>query len=452
MLSNYVSEKQDPHAWSLWFKRKRGVGRMSSRGFTVMAASAVVGLLLASCSSADGDDVVEIDFYYPIQVGGPLQDAIDGYVEQFESENTDIKVTPVYSGNYEQTLASVQSAAQAGKSPAVTVLQPVHTRTLDDMGLIKPIGNIVDDDEWFGSFDEAFMLNSVLDDKTVASIPFQRSTNVMYWNKEMFERAGLDPDSPPETWDEMVDIGHKLMDDGGAKWGIQIRSSADSVWPLQAMAIQNDVLLDSDDGTETFYDDPGVVKALENWAGLADEGVSPPGVIDFATTPLDFASETVGIIWTTTGQLTNVRNNADFEFGVGPLPAQKRRGAPTGGGNLFLMDGVSEAEEEAAVKLIRFLSSPEIQSDWTVASGYVAPLEEAWELEPLKSYIEDFPQAGVAREQLEYAERELATYHAQEIGQLGSTAVQEAVSGERTPEEALKHAQEQADEILEEYR
>lgn len=424
----------------------------SRRVVSAVASLAAAGLVLSACSSSGDSDTVEIDFYYPIQVGGSLQSAIDGYIEQFEAENSHIKVTPVYSGNYEQTLASVQSAAQAGKAPAVTVLQPVHTRSLEEMDLITPIGEIVEDDEWFGMFDEAFMLNSVLDDGTVASIPFQRSTNVMYWNKEMFERAGLDPESPPETWDEMVEIGHLLMSEGGADWGIQIRSSADSVWPLQAMAIQNGVVLDSADGTETYYDDPGVIKALENWVGLAEEGVSPPGVIDFATTPLDFAGESVGIIWTTTGQLTNVRNNADFDFGVAPLPAQERRGAPTGGGNLFMMNGISEEEQDAAISLIRFLSSPEIQADWTVTSGYVAPLEKAWELEPLLTYAEEFPQAKVAREQLSDVEKELSTHHALEIGQLGSTAVQEAMTGERTPEEALKHAQEQADAILEEYR
>lgn len=428
----------------------------SGRGLKLTAGLAVAGLALSACGeSADGaagEESVEIDFYYPIQVGGPLESVMDGYIEEFNEQNEGITVTPVYSGNYEQTLASVQSAAQAGNAPALSVLQTVHLRTLHQQEIIEPIGEIVDDQEWFSSFDEAFMVNSVLDDGTVGAVPFQRSTPVMYWNKELFEEAGLDPDTAPETWDEMVEFGQQVQDETAADWGVQIYSSDDSVWLLQAMAIQNGVVLDNAEGTQTYYDAPGVVTALENWVDLGEQGVGPGGVVDMSNTPLDFASENIGIIWATTGQLTNIADNSDFNFGVAPLPAQEQPGAPTGGGNLYVSADLPQAEQEAAVELARFLSSPEIQADWTVASGYVAPLQEAWELEPLASHVEDFPQAQIAREQLPDAERELSTYHALEVGTFGSSAVQAAMDGEGSPQEVLERAQEQADNVLDEFR
>lgn len=426
------------------------------RRLRLAAGLTAVGLALSACGdSADGAsdaESVEIDFYYPIQVGGPLESVMDGYIEEFNQQHENITVTPVYSGNYEQTLASVQSATQAGNAPALTVLQTVHLRTLHQQGIVEPIGEIVDDEEWFSSFDEAFMVNSVLDDGTVGSIPFQRSTPVMYWNKELFEEAGLDPETAPSTWDEMVEFGKQIQDETDADWGVQIYSSDDSVWLLQAMAIQNGVILDNEDGTETYYDEPGVVTALENWVDLSKQGVGPGGVVDMSNTPLDFASENIGIIWATTGQLTNISESSDFDFGVAPLPAQEQPGAPTGGGNLYVAAELPEAEEKAAIELARFLSSPEIQADWTVASGYVSSLQEAWEIEPLASHVADFPQAAVAREQLPNAERELSTYHALEVGTFGSSAVQAAMDGEGEPQELLERAQEQADGVLKEFR
>ncbi|GAA1825563.1 ABC transporter substrate-binding protein [Nesterenkonia flava] len=424
------------------------------RSFKTLAGLTAAGLLLSACGSDNGgdSDVVEIDFYYPIEVGGPLESVIDGYIEQFHEEHENIRVTPVYSGSYEQTMAAVQSANQAGNTPAVTVLGSNNLLSLDHLGLITPIEEIVDDEEWFGSFYEAFMGDSTLPDGTVASIPFQRSTIVMYWNKELFEEAGLDPETPPATWDEMVEFGHQLVDEGGAQWGVQMPSTAWGVWILEAMAIQNGTMLwDPETGTDVRFDDPATVTALQNWVELQEEGLESPGTVDWGTLPTEFANGTTGIIWTTTGQLTNISSNADFDFGVAPLPAQEQPGSPTGGGNLYIMDGISEEEQEAAVELVRFLSSPEIQSDWGVESGYVAALEEAWEIDPLASYAEEFPPVAAARDQLEVAEPEFGVYNRQEVFDVMANAI-EAVMGGADVESTLQEAQQQADSILEEYR
>ncbi|GAA1825536.1 ABC transporter substrate-binding protein [Nesterenkonia flava] len=424
-----------------------------ARGKTA-AGLAAAALLLTSCGGeAEADDVIEIDFYYPINVGGPLESVVDGFIEQFHEEHEDIRVTPVYSGDYDQTLSSVQAATQAGNPPALTVLLSTDLLTLDDQNLITPIGEIVDDEEWFGSFYDGFMANSVLPDGTVGAIPFQRSTIVMYWNKELFEEAGLDPENPPATWDEMVEYAEQIQAQSSAQWGVQIPSTGTGGgWLFEAMAIQNGVVLwDPETGTDVNLDEPGAVTAMENWLQLQELGLEPEGLVDWGTLPNEFASGGTGMIWTTTGQLTNIRDNADFDFGVAPLPAQQQPGSPTGGGNLYVMEGISAEEQEAAVELARFLSSPEIQAEWTVASGYVAPLEEAWETEPLASYVEEFPEAMVAREQLPVAEPELGTFRRQEIIDIVSNAVGSVLNG-ADPEGTLQQAQEQADAVLEEYR
>ena len=115
------------------------------------------------------------------------------------------------------------------------------------------------------------------------------------------------------------------------------------------------------------------------------------------------------------------------------------------------MEGISEEEQEAAVELARYLSSPEIQTDWGVESGYVAPMDEAWEMEPLAGHVEEFPQAGVARDQLDVAEPEFGTYRRQEVFDVMANAIEDVMGGADV-QESLDQAQEQADQILEEYR
>ncbi len=417
-----------------------------------VAGVSALGLLLAACGSESSDGTVEIDFYYPIAVGGPLESVMNDYIDRFEEANENIRVTPVYSGDYDQTLASVQSASQAGNQPALSVLLSTDLLTLHDADLITPVSEIVDDDEWFGSFEEAFMVNSRLADGSVAAIPFQRSTVVMYWNKDIFEEAGLDPEVAPESWDEMVEFGQQAQDEGAADWGVQIPSTGHAIWMLEGMAIQNGVILDDESGTQTYFNEPGAVTALENWVALKDEGLEPSGLVDWGTLPNEFTSGNTAMVWTTTGQLTNIRENADFDFGVAPLPTQEQPGSPTGGGNLYVMNGASDEEQEAAVELARFLSSPEIQSEWTVASGYVAPLAEAWEIEPLASYAQEFPQAAVARDQLPVAEKEFSTYRRQEVGDFMTQAIQTALDGGGDVQQLLDNAQQQADSVLDEYR
>jgi hypothetical protein len=86
-------------------------------------------------------------------------------------------------------------------------------------------------------------------------------------------------------------------------------------------------------GTETYYDKPAVIEAVQYWVDLTSKyKAHPEGIVEWGTTPKDFFERKVAMMWTTTGNLTNVRSNAKFDFGVAMLPANKRRGSPTGGG------------------------------------------------------------------------------------------------------------------------
>ncbi len=163
------------------------------------------------------------------------------------------------------------------------------------------------------------------------------------------------------------------------QWGVQIPSSGFPYWLFQGLVTENGVNLMNAAGTEVYYDKPEVVAALQYWVDLVNKyKVHPPGIVEWGTTPKDFFERKVAMMWTTTGNLTNVRKNAKFDFGVAMLPAKKRRGSPTGGGNFYLFKKSTPAQREAAFKFIKWVTQPERAAQWGIDTGYVAVRPDAW--------------------------------------------------------------------------
>ena len=409
-------------------------------------------------SGAQAQAPTEISFFYPVAVGGPITKLIDEYAADFAKENPGIKVTPIYAGSYQDTIVKALTANKAGNPPVTSVLLSTDMFTLIDEDAIVPIDNFVksaDDRAWLAGFYKAFMLNSQSGGKTWG-IPFQRSTIVLYYNKELFKAAGLDPNKPPATWAEMAEAAKKLtVKDASGKvtqHGVQIPSSGFPYWLFQGLAIQNGVAMANDTGNAVKFDDPGVIEALQYWVDLARSGVHPSGIVEWGTTPKDFFEKKVAMMWTTTGNLTNVRSNAKFDFGVAMLPAAKRRGSPTGGGNFYIFKKATPAQQEAAFKFAKWITQPERAAKWSMDTGYVAVSEAAYNTAALKKYGTDFPPALVARDQLPFALAEFSTHDNQRVTKALNDGLQAALTGTKTAALAMKDAQGEADRILRSYK
>jgi len=160
----------------------------------------------------------------------------------------------------------------------------------------------------------------------------------------------------------------------------------------------------------------------------------------------------VAMMWTTTGNLTNVRNNAKFDFGVAMLPANKQRGSPTGGGNFYIFKKSTPAQREAAFKFIKWVTAPQRAAQWGIDTGYVAVRADAWDTPVMKKYGGDFPPAAVARDQLPYAKAELSTHDNQRVTKALNDGLQAALTGTKAPDQAMKDAQREAERILRAYR
>jgi sn-glycerol 3-phosphate transport system substrate-binding protein len=426
------------------------------RAFIILAA-----VLQFACPgmATHAEAAVNLTMYYPVAVGGPVTKTIDGMIAEFERSNPDIKVKAVYAGNYDDTRIKAFAALKAGQPVQLSVLFSIDVFELMEQDAIIPFDEILkssDDKKWMTSFYPSLMENSRVKGKTWG-IPFQRSTIVMYYNKDAFREAGLDPSKPPATWDEMTSMAKKLVkkDASGnvTRWGVQIPSTGYPYWMFQALAMQNGETLMNANGNKTSFDKPAVIDALQYWRDLAvKHQVMPSGTTDWGTLRQKFVEGATAMMWHTTGNLTAVRSEAKFDFGVAMLPAAKRRGSPTGGGNFYIFKKTTPAEREASLKFIKFMTSPEMTARWSIATGYVGTRSDAYETATLEKYVADFPAAAVARDQLKYATAEFSTYENARVKKFLDDAIQNVLTGGKNAGDALKGAQDQAERILRNYR
>lgn len=392
----------------------------------------------------------ELTMYYPIAVGGALTEVVDGIVADFEAANPDISVNAIYSGNYDDTRVRALSAINSGEPAQLAVMFSIDAYDLIEQDLIVPFDDLVSDKAWLDSFYPALMANGKIEGKTWG-IPFQRSTIVAYYNKDLFRAAGLDPEAPPASWDDLISAGKALTKDG--TYGLMIPSTGYPYWMFQALAIQNGKEVMSDDGLTTYFDDQSVVDTLDFWKSLSSEhGIMPTGTVEWGTLRQAFLEGQTAMMWHSTGNLTAVKKNASFDFGVAELPANVRKGSPTGGGNFYVFKDTSDEEKAAALKLIEFMTSPEQAATWSIATGYMGVSPAAYETDALKAYTEEFPPALVARNQLENAVAEFSTFETARVRDGLNNAIQSALTGSKSSEDALSEAQSAADRLLKAYR
>ncbi len=405
--------------------------------------------------------VIEMDMYFPVSVGGGPDVLISKLCDEFHNENPAIKVNPVYAGTYAETRTKVQAAIKSGNTPAIALMFSIDLHSLRSMDILYDYDRFCATDEekkWLSGFYDGFMQNSRSGGKTYG-IPWQRSTIILYYNKDAYKEASLDPEAPPATWTDLKAYAKKLtkVENGTTtRYGIQIPSdkAGYAYWMLQTFCNQqNGFNLMNEAGNGVFFDDPRTIKGLNFWKSLSDDGSQPAGTSAWKTTPTDFIEQKAAMIYHTTGNLTNIRKNAKFDFGTAMLPADESRGSPTGGGNFYLFKGVPEEETQVAFKFIKWMTDdPNRVAQWSIDTGYVATRPEAYDTELLKNYTRDFPQALTARDQLEYGHAEFSVFDQGNVQDALDTAIEAVMTGQMSAADAMKQAQAKANEILSQYR
>ena len=423
--------------------------------------AAAEGGSAAEGGQAAEDEKIELTFFYPIGVGGALATLIENLATEFTKENPNIVLNPVFAGNSTETMTKTVSALQGGTPPDFAILPNPELYSLLDMDAVIPLDDFIAKDggqEYIDDFIPAFMKNSYYDGKTY-SIPFQRSTIIMYYNKDQFKEAGLDPEKPPTNWDELREYAKKLTvtDASGnvSRWGVMI--PMDDPFMFYGFCRQNSSdpqsQIMAEDGKSVYFDTPENAEALQYLVDLAQvDKVMPEGSIKWGDGPSNFMAGATSITFTSSGSLTNILDNTDFEVGTAFLPAGMQYGSATGGANLYIFKDIDEKKQEAAWKFIRWITEPERAAQWSIDTGYVATRKSSYDTDRMKEYLAKVPQAATAKDQLDYACSELRVHNNQRVLQALKQGVDAAMTGAMTPEEAMKQAQAEAEALLESYQ
>ncbi|MCY4146929.1 MAG: ABC transporter substrate-binding protein [Chloroflexi bacterium] len=421
-------------------------------------------LLSLFVGAAYAQDDIVIDFYFPSATANDAEGIFQGYADRFAEENPGIRINPVFTGSYTDTRNTILTELQGGGAgPDVAVMLSIDLYSFAEEGYIAPAQAFIDSMEngeaYASDFFPALMSNGVDEDGNIWSIPFQRSTPILYYNADLLAEAGYD--SPPANNAELVEIAQALTT--SERHGLLVPVAGGfPIWMYQSFAIAFGRNIVDDDPTAVYFNTPEAVAAVEFLRSLGAElGVGPAGGAAWGDTPVAFLAGQAAMIYHTTGNLTRILNGADFEVGVWYLPSGPAGedgagyGAPTGGGNLYIFDdgSKSQAELDAIWKWVTFLSSPAIQADWGATTGYIAANASAWEAEPLASLALEHPQYLVARDQLQHAGKEFSSYATITIQGIINGTLESILTGEsEDAQAAMDAAQAQIDGILADYR
>jgi sn-glycerol 3-phosphate transport system substrate-binding protein len=417
----------------------------------VLLILVAVGVLISVVSAADP---IILRFYYPVGVAGPHARYMAEFADDFNKAHPNIIVEPIYSGSYVETMQRALTASRAGNPPDVAMITTADMWTARDEGIIIPLTSFAEaegGEDFLGLFFESFINDCTIGEELYA-LPFQKSTPIFYYNKDMFREAGLDPEKPPTNWDELLEYSRKLVvreNSTTVRWGVQIPVDG---WLLAAFIFQNGGLVNNSEGTMTYFDSEETIGALEFMRQLVAEGLMPSRRL-FGDSSADFVAGNTAMMYNSTGSLAFVRDSATFDWDAAFLPENVERAVPTGGAQFVIMSGVPEARQEAAWTFVKWMTDAEQVARWSRLTGFVAPRIDAFDLPEMKEYTAEFPLALLARDQLEFAAGDVPqTHSARHVFQLMTDAMEAALAGRMSPSAALTEAQQEAERILRRFR
>lgn len=398
----------------------------------------------------DPNKKIIIRFYFPVGVAGPLANAMNEISKDYSKINENVTIEPIYSGGYAETMQRTLTASKAGNPPDIALLTSADVWTGVDEGILTSLEPFIEaegGESFLANYFPGFLEDGVVSGEYYA-FPYQKSTPMFYYNKDMFREAGLDPERAPETWAELMEAAKKLAIKG-ERWGIEIPVDQ---WMFSAFIMQNGGSINNEDGTKTYFDTPEAIGAGKYLLSLVEAGVMPAKRL-YGDSSADFVAQKTAMMYNSTGSLTFVKNSASFDWGVGYLPKEKKRVVSTGGGQFVIIKGIPEERQKAAWDFIKWMAQPEQAARWSRESGYVAVHKKSFDVPEMKEYIKEFPYAVTARDQLQFAVGEPPkTHSARQISKLTSDAIEGILGGKMSPEEAMANLQAESDRILSPYR
>lgn len=407
--------------------------------------------VLAGCSSEaeQQNGPVEVEFWYSL--GGELGQVIQDQVKQFNESQNEVKVKAVFQGDYYENHQKLLTSIAAKNAPDVSMIEIASIASFASNGVLEDLTPFVEgkDGTDVNDYVKGLMGNSYYDGKLVA-IPFNRSTPLLYVNKDMLKQAGLNPEGP-KTWEELRQYAQTLTQQNGdqvTSWGF---STPIDIWFYEGLVFQNGGRILSEDGKKPMFQQTEAVEPVKFWQQMIYQDKTmkmPPGekynAWDVAKS--DFINQKVAMIFTSTGDLKYLSDQAKFEVGAAFMPKQKEYGVPTGGTNLVML--ASSEKKEAAWKFIKWMTEKEQTIQFSQKTGYMPVRQSAISSDEMKAYYEQNPNFKVAVDQLQYAQPRPISPAYKELQETIMKEIQRAIVNNEDPQTALNEAAKKAESVL----
>lgn len=452
--------------------RRRAAAAGRRRRLTV-AALAAIALTAAACGSStpsgpgsqvpssnaldQAKGVTTITFWHSMD--GANGEALTALVNKFNAANQGkIQVKAVYQGKYDDTITKYKAAVQAKQTPSLIQIYDIGTRFMIDSKQTVPIQKFIDRDKYNVADLQPNITGYYSINRQLWSMPFNTSMPVLYYNKDAFRKAGLDPNKPPTTLDEIRQDAQKLTVKSGGKTVQYGFGAAIYGWFLEqfdataGVEYCNNGNGRSAKATQVNYTQPDNVSVVDWWTNMVKDGLAANTGRDTTTAQNAFKSGQVAMNLESTGTLRGYQKAAQakgFALGVGYYPkAGNGSGGPIIGGASMWIDGVghSAAEMEASWRFVKFLSSPESQAYWHVNTGYFPISKGALNVPADQQWRQQYPQFDVAVRQLADTKLTTATQGCllgvmPQARAAAEVAIEKAILGQATPAAALQGAE-----------
>lgn len=432
------------------------------RGATIFAVIAAVVLLAGQAFA----EPITIEWWHAMR--GARGETLDKMVKMFNESQQEYKVVATNKGDYGEVVNAGVAAYRAKKHPHILQAFEVGTMTMMLSGAIYPVHKLMADQGYnidWSSYLQAVLSYYVDEKNNLLSMPFNSSTAVMYYNVDLFKKAGLELPSKttPLTWDQMDEITKKLMAAGAKKgmvttwqsW-IQIENySAIHDIPFASKANGYEGL-----DTELTINNPKVVKHLErlkSW--MADNRFSYEGR-EYQGANSTFVAGDAAILMESVSGIGNVQKNAKFAWDIAPLPVEADMKQPQnsiiGGASLWVMQGHPKEHYKGVAAFLNFLAQNDMQELWHIETGYFPITVTAYESLKAKGFFKEKPYQEVGISQLNRTvptknSRGIRLGYFVQIRNILDEEMELIWNGQKTPAQAMADAVARGNEKLREF-
>ncbi len=451
------------------------------RWFVVVVAIAAV-LVFASCGGGKGDGTKTET---PGSGGGQTKitiwhsilSPVDGYlkriIDDFNKSQSKYHVEMVYQGSYTQSLNKLISSIGSKDTPTLIQLDDVATQIMIDSGEITPVQNFIDKEHYDLSAFEPKAIAYYSQNGTLYSMPFNLSAPILFYDKQAFIDAGLDPNKPPQTLDEARADAERLVkkDASGnvTRYGMALQVSP---WFFENMlAKQGTLLVNNDNGrtaraTEAIFASPEGNAILTWYRDMIKDKIAyyaqddTDALLSVAQQRTSMAIGSTAVVGAALA-LVSVAGQDPQRVGTAQIPAPlppagQQGGAVLGGASMWILKRKSQQEQQGAWEFLKFASTPEQQGRWYASTGYFPTRVSSYDLPEVKQRQEQFPQYGTAADQVRNSPNTPATEGAlvgrfNQLRDSVTRAFEQVLGGGSDPATELKAAADASTKDMQDY-